>query len=203
MKTIYFMRHGESEENAGDTWKDNSICLTKKGRDQAKTVTKQLAKLTLDIVICSTLKRAVETAQIISKKLSKDIDTTNLLDERKPPSQLLGKLKSGPISNKINRTIINNFHISSFRYSDEENFEDLKKRVKSVLVYLSNRKEKNILVVTHGFFMRILLAYIIHGNRLTGSESVDFIKNYYVTHCGINTVTHDEEQKNSWKICIK
>ena len=197
------MRHGESEENAGNTWKDNSICLTKKGRNQAKTITKQLAKIMLDIVICSTLKRARETAKIVSNKLSKDIDITNLLDERRPPSQLLGKLKSGPISNKINRTIINNFHKPSFRYSDEENFEDLKKRVKSVLVYLSNRKEKNILVVTHGFFMRILLAYIIHGNKLTGLESVDFIKNYCVTHCGINTVIYDEEQKNPWKICIK
>ena len=74
---IYFVRHGETESNVRGVFagqKDDSI-LTPKGRDQALTTAKEIKNkdIKIDRVICSPLKRTVETANIIAKEVGFDL----------------------------------------------------------------------------------------------------------------------------------
>jgi broad specificity phosphatase PhoE len=54
------------------------------------------------------------------------------------------------------------------RVEDGENFDDLKSRALAALDFLERRPEENILVVTHGFFLRVLAASVLFGGNLTG-----------------------------------
>ncbi len=61
------------------------------------------------------------------------------------------------------------YHDDNLRYSDEENFIDLKKRAKKLLRYIIWRRQDRIIMVTHGIFLKMVVAYMIHGNKLTAS----------------------------------
>ena len=196
MKTIYFVRHGESEGNAGPIRQKADSLLTEKGRYQSAFVAERCSKLNIDTVVCSTMDRAKETAQIIIDKTSKPVEYSNLFAERRRSSEVLGKPKDSPVALKAEKKIIENFHIPGFRFSDEENFEDLKERAKKALEYLSRRPEDNVLVITHGFFMRIIMAYVVFGDKLTGEECNRFIRVFHMENTGITVLLYDEEYKD-------
>ncbi len=198
MKTVYFIRHAESEENIGPIQQGAVTPLTKKGKDQAKIVAKRCKSLSIGLIISSTMIRAVETANVIAKKISKQFETSGLFVERKRPSEVLGKPKDDPESIRIGNLTWDNFHISDFRHSDEENFEDIKKRAREALKYLESKNEDNILVVTHGFFMRIVMAYILFGDKLTAYECQQCIRVFHMENTGITTLCYDKDRTPTW-----
>ena len=66
--TFYLVRHGESEANAARRFAGQSDSpLTARGRRQAKTVAKELAKVKFDKVVSSDLSRTRDTAEIIAR----------------------------------------------------------------------------------------------------------------------------------------
>ncbi|KKU59368.1 MAG: Phosphoglycerate mutase family protein [Parcubacteria group bacterium GW2011_GWA2_47_12] len=152
MKKVYFIRHGESEGNAGPIRQGRSSSLTQKGLEQSEIIAERCEKLSIDSIISSTMKRAVETAKIILARLKKPVEYSDLFAERRRPKEQIGVLKSDRTALDAEKTIRENFTVSGFRFSDEENFDDLKTRAGQVLRYLQKKPEKNILVVTHGFF---------------------------------------------------
>ena len=66
MKKIYFVRHGECEGNVGPIRSSEESPLTKKGQKQANIVAKRCAKLSIDIIICSTMVRTKQTVESLS-----------------------------------------------------------------------------------------------------------------------------------------
>ena len=82
VKTIYLVRHGESEDNvaeeSGGVYKGSQSLLTEQGREQARFVAKRCAELDVDVVIASTYPRARETADIINEHTAKPIEYTDV-----------------------------------------------------------------------------------------------------------------------------
>jgi len=60
---IYFVRHGQAESGDGDG--PAGPALTKVGRLQCRAIAKRLADEKFNMIYCSTLKRALETAKTI------------------------------------------------------------------------------------------------------------------------------------------
>lgn len=197
MKTVYFVRHGESEGNAGDRWQDGQAVLTPNGREQAALAANSFMSRPVDVIISSTMKRAMQTANIIADRIKKTIETSDLFSERRRPTEQLGVKKNDPKAKRAGREIIENFDEPGFRFSDEENFDDLKQRAKKLLQFLEKRKEKNILVITHGFFMRIIMGYIAMGDSLNGEEAQQFIRTFHMANTGITTISRNEGDNNS------
>lgn len=75
MNRIYFVRHGEGQDNLArkfsSTWMDHP--LTERGRQQAEQTGKYLRGLHVDKIFCSPMKRAHETARIIAGQLHMDL----------------------------------------------------------------------------------------------------------------------------------
>ena len=73
---IYFVRHGESEANAKKVFAGSNYPaqLTEKGRAQAKLAGEKIIAddLIIDRIICSTMQRAVDTANIIASVIAFD-----------------------------------------------------------------------------------------------------------------------------------
>lgn len=198
MKKIYFIRHGESEGNVGPIRQAEDSSLTDRGRKQAEYVAERVSGLPIDIIISSTFRRAQETAEVISKKISVKVEYSSFFVERRRPSEQLNKPKDDPVALESERLIKESFLIKNYRYSDEENFDDLKERAHKALDFLTQMPEENILVTTHGFFMRIIMAYVVFGSNLTARDCEQFIRTFHMENTGVTVLGYSEKQKNPW-----
>lgn len=202
MKKVYFVRHGESEGNVGPIRQTNTTSLTEKGRSQSAFLAERCAKLPIETILCSTMNRAKETASVILDKTSKPIEYSDLFVERRRPTEVLGKPKNDPMALDAEKEITKHFPEPDWRFSDEENFEDLKRRALAALDYLSKKPEENILVITHGFFLRILMGCVVFGDKLKGEECVQFIRTFDMENTGITVLYHDADRNAPWWLWI-
>jgi len=67
----------------------------------------------------------------------------------------------------------NAYHEDDYRFSDEENFMDLKKRARKCLNLLARQGAQETAVITHHVFLKILVAYLLYRERL---HAADFAK---------------------------
>lgn len=200
MKTIYFVRHGESEGNASDRYQLDSSSLSERGREQAKQIAERASRLTVDSLISSTMPRASETAHIISKEIGVDVEESDLFIERRRPKAQQGLIRTSVEAEEMDKGIIRSGAESGYRYADEENFDDLTIRSSKALSYLEHHESNNILVVTHGVFLRVLLAKAIYGSELTGRESTNIVGAMQTANTGITVFTYDSERSRPWQI---
>ena len=79
---LYLLRHGETEENVKHILQGHLPgTLTELGRSQAREAARKVAALDVDIVLCSDLKRCVDTYDIIKEEIPTlpDMLATSLL----------------------------------------------------------------------------------------------------------------------------
>jgi broad specificity phosphatase PhoE len=67
-KTIYFVRHGQSEHNVSPVFQSPDSTLSEIGKKQAEAIAKRLSKLQFETLITSTFDRAKETAGLNNEK---------------------------------------------------------------------------------------------------------------------------------------
>src|SRR3989338_7015339 len=154
-KIIYFVRHGETENNAKGIRQGPEGHLSAKGREQALETAKRFPKRKgrPQVIIASPYQRTEETAKIIAKELGMKIKYSDLLVERRNPSEIIGRKGQEKDVRLIVDRIDNSFHDDNLRYSDEENFMDLKKRAHRLMRFIAGRGERRIIMVTHGLFL--------------------------------------------------
>ncbi|MEK7176327.1 MAG: histidine phosphatase family protein [Patescibacteria group bacterium] len=197
VKKIYLVRHGESGGNATGVYQNADTLLTEKGRVQAEFIAGRCEKFAIDFIVSSSMKRAVETAEIVNKKLDKLLEISDLFVERRRPKAQMGLHKDSPEALAIDKALIANFTKLGARFSDEENFEDLRERASQALEFLKNREEENILVVTHGFFLRMIIARAIFDDKLSGGECDKIIRKFHTANTGLTVLGYDKRQPDS------
>ena len=205
-KLIYFVRHGETILNAKNIRQGPEGSLTQKGRDQALATAKRFPKHKgrPQVMIASPYQRTKETAEIIAKELNMKIEYSDLLVERRNPTEIVGHWGQEPEVKHIIDQIDKSFHADDLRVSDEENFIDLKTRAKKLLKFISWRSEKRIIMVTHGIFLKMVVAYMLYGEKLTASEYNKLsyfnpMDNASMTICSYKSHWF---KKNEWKILV-
>jgi len=194
MKTVYLVRHGESEVNVRNyTFGDEKSPLTARGREQADRMAKRCAKLELDVIISSTMLRAQETAAAIVRENPVPLESHDLFVERKLPSILKDNDRyEEPLSSKRNAWLAS-FYLENERVEDGENFPIIRERAGQVLSFLEHRSENNILVVAHGFILRMLLARILFGDEVTTEELKRLMLRMRMDNTGISVLHYDAE----------
>lgn len=205
-KIIYFVRHGETENNAKGIRQGPEGHLSAKGREQALATAKRFPKHKgrPQVIISSPYERTRETAEIIAKELGMKVKYSNLLVERRNPKEIIGRSGNDPEVRKIVDLIDKSFHENDLRFSDEENFTDLKNRARKLLGYISRRNAKRIVMVTHGIFLKMVVAYMIYGKKLTASEYNQLSYANPISNAGMAIVTYKHHwlKKNEWKLLV-
>jgi broad specificity phosphatase PhoE len=205
-KLIYFVRHGETENNAKGIRQGPEGSLTEKGREQALTTAKRFPKHKghPQIIIASPYQRTKETAEIIAKELKMRVKYSDLLVERRNPSEIVGHSGGEREVRAIIDRIDKSYHADDLRYSDEENFSDLKARAKKALVYIGRKRQKRIIIITHSIFLKMIASYIIHGDELSASEYNNLSYFNPINNAGIAicSCTHHWFKKDEWKIIV-
>ncbi|OGI95675.1 hypothetical protein A2917_00600 [Candidatus Nomurabacteria bacterium RIFCSPLOWO2_01_FULL_42_17] len=205
-KLIYLVRHGETESNAKNIRQGPEGLLNEQGKAQALATAQRFPKQKgrPQVIISSPYERAKETAEIIGHELGMDVEYTNLLVERKNPTEIIGREDRERDVRKIIDRIDKSFHADDLRYRDEENFVDLKERAKELLTYIKRRPEERMIMVTHGIFLKMIVSYMLYGESLTASQYNNLsylnpINNAGMAICAYNTHLF---KKSEWKLII-
>ncbi|MFA7252696.1 MAG: histidine phosphatase family protein [Candidatus Paceibacterota bacterium] len=197
MKKIYLVRHGITDGNLGNQYQLPSTPLAKQGIKDAKLLARRLKSLPIDVIISSHINRASETAKIIANKMNTVIVEDEIFQEIKRPSIVRGKSKNDPETKEIMRAVEANFGNPDWKHSDEENFFLLSERAKKALETILKREEDNILIVTHGAFLRMILGVMIYGDKLTPDIFQGVNHTFATSNTGVSIV---EYEKQGWYV---
>lgn len=150
---IYFVRHGETISNKNNTttgWVDSP--LNNEGIEQAKKIALETSS-DFSEIYCSDLIRCKQTAEIINQKLNLPIKYDDRLRERNFGS--LGGKSWDEISLEMKEVDRNQKY--DYRPYGGESVENVKERLLSIIDEIClNKKDKKILIVTHGGIIRLL-----------------------------------------------
>lgn len=182
---IFLIRHGQSEANAREEVQGYEPPLTDRGRAQARFVAERFSHMPVDVILASPMPRATETAQIIGEAIGKPVAYSDLLVENRQPSALVGRSDHDPEVVTARRIMREHFADPDYRHSDEETFADLKARGKEALVHVGSHDAQHVLVVSHGAFIRVLVALMLFGDALTARELGSMRRFFYTTNTGI------------------
>lgn len=206
-KIIYFVRHGQTILNAKGIRQGAEGSLTEKGREQAFVTAKKFPtkKGKPQVILVSPFQRTLETAEIISKELDiRRVKVVDLLKERRNPSEIIGHSRDEIAVRRIVDLIDNGFHDDNLRYSDEENFTDLRERARKLLRFLSHRREQRIIAVTHSIFLKMIACYVLLGDKLTASEynKLSYLNPIENAGLTIMTCTSHFLRRPKWKLLV-
>lgn len=193
---VYFVRHGQSELTETKHQLPKTP-LSKLGMKQANAIAKRFNNLPIEVILSSVYTRAKQTAQKIYSIKNVPIIESELLIERKMPSEFYGKAVDDPSIIPIHNTIREHFYDSSWHYEQEENFYDLQKRAKDALALMTSQKKEHIAVVTHGYFLTFLLFLIILGDDADPKYFRMFRDHTANSNTGL---TLCEYNKDTWKL---
>ena len=148
---LYFVRHGQTDSNAKQVFVDKLEPLNSTGIDEALKTAQNLKDVHFDVLFCSPLTRAKQTAEIVNRHHNLPIVIDNSLTERDWGKYMHMLVES------VDRKASWNFFCS---VEGIEPIKDAFKRVYSFLNYLKeNFKDKNVLVVSHSGVGRITNCY--------------------------------------------
>lgn len=199
---LFLIRHTESIDNKNRIVSSNKCPLNRKGRMQAKKLIKKIPKeVEFAEIWTSPIERANQTAKIIASFYPNTrIIQKEEVAEKKEASSLIGKKREEMPWNLIIKKRIN----PKWKYEDEESFNDVKKRLKSILNKLEKYpNDKNILIVTHNSFIKHLVAYILLGNRFSPETFYPFADRLETKTGGITILERKQkyyEKKPSWRL---
>jgi len=195
-------RHGESETNATNTFQAGNQYdtdpLTPLGVEDADRLAQRLALLPVDLVVSSSYLRARSTAARIAEATgarnvipvpkgstwadlqADDPDVRNhasLLREIDVPSELQGLGFLDPRARAIQHAALAVADQPNGHYSDEENLHDLWRRAEEIRRYLEARKERLVVVVSHGGILKVWVAHLMF-TAVAGLDTADQLAAY-------------------------
>lgn len=202
-KTIYFVRHGQSEGNISPIFQPLESPLTEMGRTQAKRIAERISKLNFETLISSPLSRAKETAETIAGLLGKRPEYSDLFVERTKPTRVAGKSYNDEEASKLWDEWEKSLYTPGLRAEDGENFDDLIARADKALDFLKNRTEKEIAVVTHGFFLRTMIVRAIFGDSLTPEAFRNFHTRVFIENTGLSVLKYGKTHEGTmWYLWV-
>ncbi len=163
-KFVYLVRHGQSVGNLENIFQDESSPLSENGIRQSKKLALRFRSVPIDLIVAASTRRALETAQIIAKRLGKRIVESSLFVEVRKPSIFFGR-KVGENIAMLQKW--RNDFFAQRKVGDGETYRQVLKRASEALEFLENIEAHSILVVTHSSFLRVLMALAVLEDEVT------------------------------------
>ena len=160
---IFVVRHGQTEWNVLKKMQGSAdIELNEKGLSQANDTAEMLKNSTFDVIFCSPLKRAKQTAEIINNDRKLNIVFDDRLRERNY-GEFEGTSKSSFNYNEFWA------YEKNMNYEKAENVQDFFKRIYIFLDEISSKEYNNVLIVCHAGVEKAIECYF---NGLMSDEEI-------------------------------
>jgi probable phosphoglycerate mutase len=196
-KRIYFVRHGETTGNRDFISQTYETPLTDAGHLQAVKVAERVSKLDFETIISSDMQRALETAKYISEAKKIEVDACSLFHEKFTPLNVRNKSIESEEYKEYASGWEENFFDPNWALPGSESFNDLMERADEAVRYLLDSRFKDILVVTHGTFLKHLCARMIFGGELTPKVFRPIYKSFHPDNTGITFMKWNGER---WRL---
>ena len=173
MTKVYIVRHSKTDFNEQNRYSGRTnLSLNAYGKQQAKELTKHVQNLSIDIIVSSPLKRAIETAEIIRPNGHKIIVDTAFIERSVGIYEGLTKdeaKKQYPDLYQKNIT-----RILDDAPTNGETIIEVQDRVFEGLDKIKKiYQNKNILIITHAFVAKIINKYF--NPDISESDFFDFV----------------------------
>ncbi len=163
--TFYFVRHGQTDHNLRGIVQGRGVDaeLNTTGHAQAEAVAQRLADVPLDAMYASTLRRAMQTAEVIAQAHT----STPLHFEADLEEMAWGVFEGAPITQDVRQMLDAVYQrwrngAYDYRIDGGESIVEVQERGHRVVQQLLKRhRGETVLVVTHGRFLRVLLATLL------------------------------------------
>lgn len=165
-RRIYLMRHGEVcyTDEAGNPYEDSSdLMLTPQGVAQAEHIARELGGITFDRVICSGMRRTIQTARIVSTLPVAAIEIQPGLREIKE-----GDLSAIPESDRLSDIVyfLEGAERPGRSFAGGDRFDEFAARVLDYFDEIAlSPNWTSLLIVAHGAVNRLILSYLATGTR--------------------------------------
>ena len=158
-RRIYLVRHGETAWNSRKIWQGQfGEGLNDRGMKQAESAASKLLGRTISTIFSSDLKRALDTARIISEKTGIRIQEDPEFRERS--LGLLSGMEESEILKRYPTVILEDGFLGSNDVGNAEPWMDFCNRVISRFHRVSIESENDICIVTHGGVIYAIFRYI-------------------------------------------
>jgi len=163
---IYLIRHGQTtgdvENRYGGAYDDE---LSNKGKIQADELAAKLGNSGIEILFCSPMIRARQTAEILKTKLNCEIKTIENLKERNKNGLLTGMTKDEA---KIKYPkLVEKLQDYRNQISGAESQKDFVDRIKKAFMEVTGVKNYSVIgIVTHGMPIWAIFSDILNDNGI-------------------------------------
>jgi broad specificity phosphatase PhoE len=201
-KIVYFVRHGQSVDNVSPVFQSVHTPLSEVGLHQAQVVANRVASLQFDALIASPVLRAKQTAEAIAAKTGKQPDFSELFVERIKPSFIDGKSYEDVEAMAVFNDWEQSLYGHGPKVQDGETFAEIVARADQALAYLLDRPEDKLVVVTHGMFIRTIVARVLLGEKLTVEAFTRFQRLAAIQNTGVTVLRHQDafEEDFAWRL---
>lgn len=198
-KQIYFIRHGETMCNRHFCHQGPDESLSPLGQKQVLKVANYFRDKNIDTVITSDYARAIKTAEAITKAVGVPLCEEPAFRELIRPVSLSGKSYLSPASLRYFWNFYPHQSEGVWKGGDSENLEEIRVRSANAKRILENLPGKNIVVVSHCFFMDVFAETVCNQRlptirrllyRLIGRDK---IPNTGIFHFTYNPQTNDKQ----------
>lgn len=153
---IYYVRHGQTDWNLAERMQGGGSekLLNETGIEQAKETKQELENVKYDVLICSPMHRAIQTAEIINKDRNIPIITDERIRERK-----LGDLEGNKVTDETEKKIWD--YNLNYQIPNGESLHDFEKRILEFLDEIKQKyTDKTVLIVAHGGIAKVLKMHL-------------------------------------------
>jgi probable phosphoglycerate mutase len=194
MKTIYLVRHGQTQANAEQYLGGRDELLSAVGEKQAAVVGQRLESLSADTLLASDWPRAQQTAKIISEMIGLDVETVPDLGEHMIPLSLKNKSYEDDTYAEYKKACAEHWGDPNFRVEDAENYHDLFARAERLRIHLETIDSEVIIAVSHSRFLRFFTAYMTMRDTLTAEAELHMSTVLRPKNTSITGFTFDKGQ---------
>lgn len=206
---IYLMRHGETDWNKeGRIQGHTDIPLNQHGRIQIAQTAAGLADICpdIDLILCSPLWRARESAQIAAERLHYPKD--KIIEEPLLIERSFGEAEGLTAAEREKKYPNYQYSDIGYQFPGMESLEDLMERAHSVIkMIIDTYKDKNnILVASHGAILYAIISAVTNGKiEYAGNViSLDSASLYRIccTDGAIKLARYSIDESNFSDICF-
>ena len=175
---LYFVRHGESEANTERVIsnRESRFSLARLGKQQANTLAEELKDVPFTAIFSSPVRRARETADILSTALQLPYQVTE--DLREYDCGILEE-KSDEESWRLHREIAEDWtlnHNYQRKLDGGECFLDIQNRFLPFIESLKDGTHEHILLIGHGGLFQLMLPLVL------SNIDNDFVRSHGIDH---------------------
>lgn len=200
---VYLVRHAQSAEHEGQKRQSPNAVLGKNGLRQTELLAKRIIeeKENVDLIFSSKWERAKQTAENVARKLDQKVEYFEGIHEKHHSPSIYGLDVHGEAYCKYWEIIKKHASDLDWKYKGEgESLREVIQRAVNFKKHLlTHHLSQNILVFTHGIFIRCFITLCLLGDDYNDATFYKIFRSLSFQNTGITLLEYSPEKKH-WEI---